>query len=574
MNIKDKPYDRTFSFLVIKVANTCNFACPYCFMFQGVDYSYLNKPKIMSKEVAQGIAARVEEYFEENPGAGTLNMVLHGGEPLLLGKKRMRDILEIFSGLKEKYPVDLALQTNGSLIDEEFCELFREFQVKVSMSLDGPPEIQNKTQTRNGSDTYPLIINGLKLLQDKLGDEYFRGLLSVVDVNTDPLEIYNHFLYLGIKRINFLLPLRNHKHQFDYDPNTKKYFQWLKPIFDQYIEDDDDSIEIHVFDSIIDILLGGEMPMCSIRHSAIDMCTIDSNGGIELIDDLKICGDNFTDLGINVSINKLQDFFSTPKVLELREEEINLPGECRDCKYFDICGSGGHSFRYTSEGKFNKPSIYCQDTYALIEHIENTIFEEEEEDDRKDYERRKQEYHKMYFQDQDKRSIYWTNGFEECPVDIYGLFLCFIEHSGNILDLGCGNGLCLKFIKENSELNLEPYGIDFQPAAIEEAREKIFPDRPENFWLGNTVDVEFENNFFDYILLDPYHIHEKERKDVISRVLCKMKKGGSLILYSYHDSMCALRHRRIKDFVGMENFDLYKEDVVLPFQVSMNVLKV
>ena len=115
--------------------------------------------------------------------------------------------------------------------------------------------------------------------------------------------------------------------------------------------------------------------MCSIRHSGLDMLTIDTDGSIQLVDDLRICGDGFVELGLNVQKNKLVDFFDHSKVKALHQSEVNLPEQCVSCDYLNICGSGGHAFRHTGKDTYDAPSIYCRETIQLIEHIKASIYE-------------------------------------------------------------------------------------------------------------------------------------------------------------------------------------------------------
>ncbi|EKD55948.1 MAG: radical SAM protein [uncultured bacterium] len=575
MNIAERPFDKKLSSIIIKVTNICNFVCPYCYMFQAVDSSYKNRPKIMPKIVIMQLVNKLDKYLHTFQ-IDNMNLIIHGGEPLLMGKKGLIFLLNQLDKLRKKYQTIISLQSNGSLIDKEFVNIFTDYRISVGISLDGYPEIQNKAKTKSGKPTYELIVRGIQLLLEKLDKKYFSGLMSVIDLNGDPIKIYRHFTQgLGIKKMDFLLPLRNHKFPFDYIASDMKIFNWLKPIFDQYLADDNDEIEIRIFNSIMELLLGAQTPMCTIRHSALDILTIETNGNIELVDDLRICGEDFTNIGLNIANNDIEEFFDSKRVLQLLDAEQNLPTKCLECKHFDICGSGGHAFRFGLDGTYNYPSIYCEETKALIGYIEQNIFEEEDIDqDTKDsnndfYLQRKGNYQLKY--QSDEPNINWSNGFKQFPVEIYASFIQFINSNGNILDLGCGNGQLLRFLVENSQHKLIPHGIDFRQEVINEAKEIILPDFADNFRIGNITKIDLENNLFDYILLDPYHLADCDRKNVIQIIIDKLRKNGRVILYSYHDSLSTLPHKKIKFFIGVENFDL-SEEFVLPNQVSITYI--
>ena len=371
MRIDERPFDKILSTIVWKVTEICNMACSYCFMYKSLDKSFKNKPQVISREVIENVTERIEEYVLEH-SIENLDITLHGGEPLLLGKEKFRYLLDSLSSISG---ITVNLQTNATLIDEDFIDIFENYKVNIGVSLDGYPEIQNRTKMKNGKDSYSAIKNGLCKIIDKQRNQLFKGILCVVNLDASPLNVYKHFLELGASNIEFLLPLRNHNTPNNYHADRCDYFNWLKPIIDKYIGDDDDSISIRLFDSIIDLLIGSEEPMCTIRHSAVDMLTIDTDGSIQLIDDLRICGNNFVDLGYTTFDKKLVSFFDHPKVLNLYNHEKNLPAKCNECKYLKICGSGGHAFRYKGNSSFNAPSIYCADTYKMIEYIESNIYE-------------------------------------------------------------------------------------------------------------------------------------------------------------------------------------------------------
>ncbi len=369
MRIDERPFDKVLSTIVWKVTETCNMACPYCFMFSSKDKSYRNKPKRVSAKTIDSVVSRINEYVIEHE-ISFLDITLHGGEPLLLGKQSMKYLLVKLSSIKN---ISINIQTNATLLDEEYIEIFLDNNVNISISLDGYPEIQNKSKLKTGQESYSAIINGLKLLVDSKYD-IFKGVLCVIDLNASPLRVYEHMLDLGIHSMDFLLPLRNHKTPLGYSIEQDDYYRWLKQIFDKYLYDDNELLSIRILDSIIDLLIGSNEPMCSIRHSAVDMLTIDTDGSIQLIDDLRICGNNFVELGLTTFSDRLDSFFSHSKVLNLYKHEQRLPEKCTRCHYLNICGSGGHAFRYNGDNSFDMPSIYCTDTYKVIEHIEDSIY--------------------------------------------------------------------------------------------------------------------------------------------------------------------------------------------------------
>jgi uncharacterized protein len=97
----------------------------------------------MSMDIIRALAIRIKKHCKENE-TKSISLVFHGGEPLLVGKDYFRKIIEIFNFSLEEIIVNYAVQTNGTLIDDEWCQLFKEFNIHIGVSLDGPEKLQNK----------------------------------------------------------------------------------------------------------------------------------------------------------------------------------------------------------------------------------------------------------------------------------------------------------------------------------------------------------------------------------------------------------------------------------------------
>ncbi len=98
MRIDERPFDKILSTIVWKVTEICNMACSYCFMYKSLDKSFKNKPQVISREVIENVTERIEEYVLDH-SIENLDITLHGGEPLLLGKEKFRYLLHDFRPL-------------------------------------------------------------------------------------------------------------------------------------------------------------------------------------------------------------------------------------------------------------------------------------------------------------------------------------------------------------------------------------------------------------------------------------------------------------------------------------------
>ncbi len=157
------------------------------------------------------------------------------------------------------------------------------------------------------------------------------------------------------------------------------------------------------------------------------------------------------------------------------------------------------------------------------------------------YASRKEAIRKMYWgSGKESGNLYLPSGFKEYPREIYNLFLSLIHRSGKVLDLGCGNGLLLRHLVENSRYELEPFGVDFIEESIRQARELVLPAYSSNLTVSNIVEYELNPGSFDFIFVDPTDIHRDDIDWFLDRVVRACKPGGRIIFYTYRDVMRVL----------------------------------
>jgi uncharacterized protein len=169
------------TYVVMQPTTLCNLDCAYCYLpFRGAD-------RRMPVEVARAVAAAVEPWTR----TGRFSVVWHGGEPLAAGREHLAALFAPFGAGVEHH-----VQTNATLIDDAWCEFFAEHQVRVSVSVDGPPERNGDRVTRGGKPAYDRIRRGIEALRG-------HGIpFSALCVVGDPrpglaAELYDYFLDLG-----------------------------------------------------------------------------------------------------------------------------------------------------------------------------------------------------------------------------------------------------------------------------------------------------------------------------------------------------------------------------------------
>ncbi len=157
------------------------------------------------------------------------------------------------------------------------------------------------------------------------------------------------------------------------------------------------------------------------------------------------------------------------------------------------------------------------------------------------YDERRGALWRKYWRGNDGSNILRPNGFDEYPEEIYNLFLGLIDGNGEVIDLGCGNGLLLKHLICRSKYRLIPYGIDFIEESIQQARTIIHPDYSQNFWVANIKDCPLGREKYRFIIFDVYTVHPRDLPQTIEKVVRACKKNGKIIFYIYRDVLRILR---------------------------------
>jgi len=369
---------------LLKVTEFCNLNCPYCYMFNLRDFSHKTKPKTMPLEVVEALAPKAVALAKKQ-GVKKLTFSLHGGEPLLAGRDWYRSAIKTLRRAGgDEVQVAFTTQTNGTLLDEGWLELFEAERINVGISMDGPREIHDKNRFNfAGRGSYDDVVRGVKLMQRI--PEQFGGVLCVIDPTADGLGVYRHFRELGVNRIDFLWPL---DHNWDALPpgheesGATPYAEYLIPIFDEWWGLKDKTVRIRYFNQLIQNIFGARGGLDSLGGNPVTITSIDSDGGIEPVDSLKACGDGFTRMGINILSDPLEAVYNQPLFQAAIAGQDGLCSSCRACPLHDVCGGGYLPHRYSKGNGFANPTVYCRDVWKLSNHILDVVHDGIEARDR------------------------------------------------------------------------------------------------------------------------------------------------------------------------------------------------
>ncbi|MFX0114027.1 MAG: radical SAM protein [Candidatus Hodarchaeota archaeon] len=336
-----------YPFIVLKVSSQCNLACKYCHA--------TNLPKkelLMSIELFSRVLSEFIPFFKAQRNRPELQLIFHGGEPLLAGLAFYREVIELESHIDT---TDILLingiQTNGTLITEDWIELFKQGNFRVGISVDGPEALHNKYRMdKCGRPTFNRIAESIEMLQD---DNLPFGLLSVVTADTPSYcEKFFHFLIeWDISRINFLPRIDSTTQK-----NVHAYSKFMRDFFDLWLAYDA-PFSVLTFQDILEQLSGKQGRYCYFTEKCRKFIFIDTLGRIFPCD--RFMDDERYYIG-KISSSSFEMVESAPIGLQKK-----LPKACSGCKVQHICSGGCPALIDPATGR----DFYCSARKALIQHI-------------------------------------------------------------------------------------------------------------------------------------------------------------------------------------------------------------
>ena len=348
--------------LIIKVVSTCNLACRYC------DANIYSNRR-MSLDTVSQIIKMALDY------ADRVEFIWHGGEPLLTGIQFYEKVVELQKRYRrEGQTIENDLQTNGTLISQEWVDFFKANDFKVGVSLDGPPEVHNANRVfRNGQGSFEQVMRGVRLLREN-GVEF--GVLAVITKETVRLgakKFLDFFIENGIFNIGILrqrpaliigrtdaLP----REEFD---------KFAIELLDYWYSLDDPRIRIREFDSILSRILGTRSRVCIFNGDCVGKYL-----GITPDGDVYHCDKFMFDYRYKLGNTREQTFEEmlnpmNPKLIRIRLE-FEGTKKSISCKYSKICNYGCPKDRYVLSKVYNEEGTcgWCN----VIDHIYKRVMKD------------------------------------------------------------------------------------------------------------------------------------------------------------------------------------------------------
>jgi uncharacterized protein len=355
---------------ILKVASRCNLNCSYCYVYNMADSTWKMRPALMSNEVFEATLERIAQQCHATH-QNQFRIAFHGGEPCLIGP----DTFDAWCGrarevLGEIVPLSLVMQTNGTLLDARWIDLFLKHRVSIGISMDGPKEIHDAVRVDHREQgSYERVERGVKLLQEA---NVPHGVGCVIPLGADPLTVHHHFLQLGCTEITYLMPHYTHD---TIAPIRQRYgatpcADFLVPIFDDWWFESTLEVQIDDLKNVARVIMGGRSHSEAIGNDPPCYVFVEPDGEMAGLDNLRACCDGLSRIKLNV---RQSDFFDLLRTETMHSQAIfegmPLAQVCRSCPEGKTCGGGYLPHRYSSARGFDNPSVWCADLLKLFAHV-------------------------------------------------------------------------------------------------------------------------------------------------------------------------------------------------------------
>jgi len=324
----------------------------------------------MSPLVAEAVAELIHSHCLKHD-IDTFVVEIHGGEPLLLGPKRFRAILDILLKKCTSARLVFLLQTNGLLLNEEWLELFARYGVRFGVSVDGAPEradLQRVYSNGNGS-TQDLLDRIAQLrIVTPLFEKQLSGALCVIDPQVGGASMIKWMIEHDFRSFDFLLPDATYVNLPANWNGPTEYGRFLIEAFDYWRLLGVNAPRIRRFELMMLGLLGQPPQLDSLGGDIRSLCVVETNGSIGILDTLRICGGIYATDVLSVFDDDLDthsEYYSLGRMQTLSKK-------CTSCEYLSACGGGYLPHRYDGDS-FQNPSLYCDALYALADHMMITL---------------------------------------------------------------------------------------------------------------------------------------------------------------------------------------------------------
>ncbi len=327
------------SIMIKPASSLCNLRCEYCFYHNISDIRQVKSFGIMEQGTSENLIKKALEFANGESVA----FAFQGGEPLLAGIDYFKHFVA-FANENNKLHSQIfwSLQTNGTLVNEEWAKFFSKNQFLIGLSLDGDFDNNSFRKDEKGQNSFYKILKASEIFKANGVD--FNILTVLTGRCADNIDtIYKFFKSKGFRYLQFIPCLRpfGDKTESELYMTPEQYANFLIKGFNYYVKDyvKDSYTSIRWFDNIVHQFLGNPTEQCGVCGHCMHQFVAEGNGNIYP------CDFYCTDEWLLGNINEKQENFDTlahsKRATEFLRESLAVPQKCKVCKFYPICRAGG-----------------------------------------------------------------------------------------------------------------------------------------------------------------------------------------------------------------------------------------
>lgn len=374
------PFAKPLYVMLKPVGSKCNLDCDYCYYLEK-SVLYGRKNQVMSDELLERF---IQQYIESQT-MPEIMFTWHGGETLMRPLSFYKRAVELQKKYAGRRQIDNSIQTNGTLLNDEWCAFFKENNFLVGISIDGPQDFHDEyRRDKMGRPSFHRVMKGIRLLQ-KHGVE-FNCLAVVNDYNVDyPLEFYRFLKEIGCQYIQFTpIVERLRKDNRDmklatalekedevelalFTVDEAKWGDFLCAIFDEWVKQDVGKIFVQIFDSTLANWVGQQPGVCTMAKTCGHAGVMEFNGDVYSCDHFVFpeykLGNIYSDTLTGMMYSEAQQQFGNDKF-------DTLPQQCRECDMLFACYGECPKNRFIKDKYGNDGLNYlCKGYYKFFSHV-------------------------------------------------------------------------------------------------------------------------------------------------------------------------------------------------------------
>lgn len=315
------PFGSPLYVMLKPIGSRCNLACRYCY--------YLEKGKLYPEQAPLS-EELLETFIRQYIEAQTMPEVLftwHGGEPLLQPLSFYRKALELQQRYAGGRQIDNCLQTNGTLLTDEWCEFLRENRFLVGISIDGPQTYHDAYRCRS----FDKVMRGIRLLQKHHVE--WNAMATVNHLNADdPVGFYRFFKEIGCQYLQFTPVVE--PSLCDTSVTPEQWGRFICGVYDEWVKADVGQIFVQLFDATLANWAGEPPGICSMSPTCGRAAVMEANGDVYSCDHFV-----FPEYRLgNIRQQSLTEMLYGERQQQFgRNKRTSLPRQCRECRFLFAC---------------------------------------------------------------------------------------------------------------------------------------------------------------------------------------------------------------------------------------------